>query len=36
MQGEPEVTYGHPSNSYTAEEGGETLDYVFYRSYRDL
>ena len=31
-QGEHLPTYGHPDNSYTAEEGQETLDYVFYRS----
>ena len=31
-QGEHLPTYGHPDNSYTAEDGQETLDYVFYRS----
>ena len=30
-QGDHKPTYGHPSNSYTAAEGEETLDYVFYR-----
>ena len=30
-QGDYTPTYGHPSNSYTAGEGEETLDYVFYR-----
>ena len=30
-QGDYEPTYGHPSNSYSAKDGKETLDYVFFR-----